>query len=401
MENNKYYDFGYAKFGPLLWGYSHWLLDNIVERRINKVFFFSRDGLIMQKAFNLISGSEKIECHYLEVSRRSLRVPVLWKDLSVENLLTMLSPSKAISIQSIFDGIGLPISSYVNVIHKYGFSTNTVFYRSEILKNQNLMSMYKELSVDIKNNSLIEYELLKKYLTQNNINGKFAVVDIGWSGGMQRFLQTTLNTMGIDNEIFGFYTGIASYYKRNISTEKLNLNGYLFDFSHDKSAVDIRSSYVGLYELLFLETKGSVKNYTEDKNGKIVAVRYPYEYADGKGLLNEAKCIGVVQTAALDYVKTKENDNAVIPSKKELCKPLINAGARPSSEALKLFADFRFFDEGVCNYLAKPKGLVYYLFHPNRLKKDFYASRWKTGFLRKLFRVPISYQSLYNFLKRL
>lgn len=401
MENNKYYDFGYAKFGPLLWGYSHWLIDNIVERRINKVFFFSRDGLIMQKAFNLISGSEKIECRYLEVSRRSLRVPVLWKDLSFENLLTMLSPSEAISIQSIFDGIGLPISLYVDKIQKYGFSTNTVFYRSEILKNQNLMSMYKELCVDIKNNSLIEYELLKKYLAQNNVHGKFAVVDIGWSGGMQRFLQTTLNTMGIDNEIFGFYTGIASYYKRNTSIEKLNLNGYLFDFSHDKSAVDRRSSYVGLYELLFLETRGSVKNYTEDKNGKIVAVRYPYEYADGKGITEEAKCIGIVQTAALDYVKTKEINNAVIPTKMELCKPLINAGSRPSSEALKLFADFRFFDEGVYNYLARPKNLIYYLFHPSRLKKDFYASHWKTGFLRRLFKVPFSYQLLYNFLKRL
>ena len=400
MGKNKYYDFGYAKFGPLLWGYSHWLLDNFIGNKINKVFFFARDGLIMKKAFELISGHEEIECHYLEVSRRSLRVPVLWKDLSFENLLTMLSPSELISLQSIFDGVGLPISSYVDMIQEYGFSTDTVFYRSDILKDQNLMSMYKVLSVDVKKNSLIEYELLKKYLIQNNVNGEFAVVDIGWSGGMQRFLQTTLNTMGIDNEISGFYTGVASHFKRNIAAEKLNLNGYLFDFSHDKSAVDIRSSYVGLYELLFLETKGSVKKYAEDKNGKIVAVRYPYEYADGKGLLNEAKCIDVVQTAALNYVKTKENDNAVIPSKMELCKPLINAGTKPSSEALKLFADFRFFDEGVCNYLAKPKSLLYYLFHLNQLKRDLYASRWKTGFLRRLFRLPISYQFLYKFLKR-
>lgn len=400
MEENKYYHFGYTKFGPLLWGYSHWLLDNFIGNRINKAFFFARDGLIMKRAFELISGHEEIECHYLEVSRRSLRVPVLWKDLSFENLLTMLSPSELISIQSIFDGVGLPISSYVDMIQEYGFSTDTVFYRSEILKDQNLMSMYKILSVDVKNNSLTEYELLKKYLAQHKVNGKFAVVDIGWSGGMQRFLQATLNTMGIDNEILGFYTGVASHFKRNIAAEKLNLNGYLFDFSHDESAVDIRSSYVGLYELLFLETRGSVKNYIEEENGNIVAVRYPYEYADGKGFVEEAKCVGLVQAAALDYIKSRESDGSVIPEKMELCRPLINAGMKPSNEALSLFADFRFFDEGVCNYLAKPKSFLYYLFHLDQLKRDLYASRWKTGFLRRLFRLPISYQFLYKFLKR-
>lgn len=112
MQTDKYYKFGYNTFGPLLWGYSHWLIDNLKKEGINKVYFFSRDGYIMLKAFNLIRGNEDFQKYYLEVSRRSLRVPILWKDCSIENLMTMLAPSNLISIKSIFDGIGLSIHNY-------------------------------------------------------------------------------------------------------------------------------------------------------------------------------------------------------------------------------------------------------------------------------------------------
>ena len=39
---------------------------------IKKVYFFSRDGLIMKKAFDLLF--QDVDTYYLEVSRRSLRV---------------------------------------------------------------------------------------------------------------------------------------------------------------------------------------------------------------------------------------------------------------------------------------------------------------------------------------
>lgn len=59
---------------------------------------------------------------------------------------------------------------------------------------------------------------------------------------------------------------------------KLSLHGYLFDFYNNVNSVDKRSPFVGLYETLFLEQKGSVKNYIRDKNEWLVAERYDYEY---------------------------------------------------------------------------------------------------------------------------
>lgn len=98
-----------------------------------------------------------------------------------------------------------------------------------------------------------------EYMKQMHVEGRFAVVDIGWSGGMQRFLQKSLGIIGIENEILGYYTGVADYYKRNMNDGKLSLHGYLFDFYNNVNSVDKRSPFVGLYETLFLEQKGSVK----------------------------------------------------------------------------------------------------------------------------------------------
>lgn len=60
----------------------------------------------MRKAFHIIRGTKGIEDYYLEVSRRSLRVPILWKNPSLDNLITMLSPSGMISIKSILMELG-------------------------------------------------------------------------------------------------------------------------------------------------------------------------------------------------------------------------------------------------------------------------------------------------------
>lgn len=398
-EQQAYFDFGYHKLGPLLWGYSHWLLDNFNKNGLHKVYFFSRDGLIMRKAFHLIKGAENIEDYYLEVSRRSLRVPILWKNPSLDNIMTMLSPSGMISIKSIFDGVGLDITTYKPKLKQYGFSEDTVFDRGAILKNSRLVALYNDIQPDIIRKSKEEFVFLQKYINQNKLHGKFAIVDIGWSGGMQRFLQETLNTLDIPNDIWGFYTGIADYYKRNTNNTKLNLNGYLFDFSKKSNDTDVRSCFVGLYELLFLETAGSVKNYKTDDTGRIIACRLPYEYSCNGAKMEEAQLIEIIQNAALQYIQDKESMGTKPENKFVLCKPLLQAGSYPTKEAMNLFADFRFYDEGVFNYLAKPHSLCFYLLHPSKFKKDLYMSRWKTAFLRKIFKLPISYNGMYNVLK--
>ena len=204
----------------------------------------------------------------------------------------------------------------------------------------------------------------------------------------------TLEKLGIKHEIQGYYTGVVSYVKRNTKViPDLKMSGYLFDFLNDENAVDIRKGYVGLFETLFLEQDGSVNGYMEDSNGLVKAVRAPYEYKDCDGNLSfELTAVQEIQKAALDFISDVKNVDYIKfenYSKLELFNGIYSVGKKPSRKELHFFGDFRFFDDGVENKLASPKSTLHYIFRPKDFKNDFMNSRWKIGFLKKLFKVNL------------
>jgi len=400
-DKNLYYRFGYEKFGMFLWGYALWLKKELDKNKIKKIYFFSRDGLIIKKAFDMINKNEKIESFYLQVSRRSLRVPILWQDSRLDTLLNMLSPSKFISLKMIFDGVGLDIEQNKELINRYGFKADAYFDRNSILKNQSLLKMYQELTPKIIENSKKEFKSLVQYIKENKLNGKFAVVDIGWSGGMQRYLQQTLQRLNIDYEIYGYYIGVATYYNRNIQVcPDLYLKGYLFDFKNKKNERDKRSSFVGLFETFFLEQHGSVKCY-ELTNKGVQVVRYPYEYEYNGKPTKEYKKVKIIQKGALEFILNIEKSQIFKKfnfTPDQLFAAIYETGTNPKKIDMDMFSDFKFYDEGEVHKLAGAKCLLYYLIHIKNLKKDFLSSRWKIGFMKKLFIIYLPYQKIYDFL---
>ena len=401
-----YYKFGYEKFGQFLWGYVKWLHKNFQDANIEKVFFFSRDGYIMKQAYDLLYGElqDNIKVKYLEVSRRSLRVPILWLNSDFESYINMISPSRLVTIQSIFDGAGLDINNYLDLLQKYGFTVHSDFDRNTILQNVQLKNLYSEVLPDIVSKSKEEYKYLREYLEQQHVNGKFAMVDIGWGGSMERYLTQTLNTLGISNDIYGFYIGVADYYKKNVKDFSLKMKGYLFDFMNDATAIDERSSFVGLFESLFLEQDGSVKNYKYGNNGKVVSNRYSYEYfVEGKPTF-EYLSIKKIQAGALEFIKDVKTDcilsDLLCFNSNELYSGIKDTGMQPSKRDLDLFADFHFYDEGRDDKLAAPANIVSYIINPKKLKHDFLVSRWKIGFMKRMFKVDLPYQKLYEYMHR-
>ena len=106
---------------------------------------------------------------------------------------------------------------------------------------------------------------------------------------MQRYLRQAINLMRQDIDISGYYMGVAPFCKKNTKLDPgLDLNGYLFDFNHNKDDCDMRSSFVGMFESLFLEQNGSVKKYVIQSDGYTKAERYPYEYKENGKISFEA-----------------------------------------------------------------------------------------------------------------
>jgi len=401
---DSYYQFGYSQFGKLLYGYVNWIHDEAVKRGIKKIFFFARDGYIMKQAYEACINDSEIDIIYLEVSRRSLRGPVLWMDCSCETILKMVVNAKLVSITSVFDGLGLEINNYSNQIKECGLEPTAMFDRNTIENDERLRKLIDRIKPDIIENSKNEYVLLKRYLEENGVEGRFAVVDIGYGGSMQRYLQQVLTQLNIEHDVTGFYFAVAEFYTKNILPGvELDLNGYLFDFQHDKKAVDTRSSFVGLFETFFLEQGGSVKRYIETGD-RVIVERYPYEYEVNGKPTKDLKIIRRIQRGALDFVKKAADDELLTDLKcnsNDYFYGIHEVGSNPTLSDLRFLGDLLFYDEGITQKLAAPKGIVRYALHPKEMKKDFLQCRWKTGFLKRLFKVKLPYQKLYERLRNM
>ncbi|HFI0632503.1 TPA: HAD family hydrolase [Streptococcus suis] len=392
-SSSEYYRFGYNYFGPFLWGYINWLHKEFQTYKPEKIFFFARDGLIMKKAYEMTFFTDT-SIAYLEVSRKALRIPILYIDNELSTVIDMLPPSGYFTLEMLLDCVGIKESDVAELLNQYKFEIGMNLNAKEIVNDVHFNNFYDKIKPLIVKKSKLSYELLSRYLSDHDVNGKFAIVDIGWSGGMQRYMIETLEKLGIKHEIQGYYTGVVSYVKRNTKViPDLKMSGYLFDFLNDENAVDIRKGYVGLFETLFLEQDGSVSGYMEDSNGLVKAVRAPYEYKDCDGNPSfELTAVQEIQKAALDFISDVKNvDYMKIEnySKLELFNGIYSVGKNPSRKDLQLFADFRFFDDGVENKLAYPKSTFHYIFRPRDFKSDFMNSRWKIGFLKKIFKVNL------------
>lgn len=401
--SDDYYRFGFECFGPYLFGFSHWLAAKLNEKGIRRVFFLSRDGLILKHAFEAM-GFEGFESHYLEVSRRSLRIPLLHRIGEMDALVDMMPPSRIVSVDAVFDTLGLDAGNYTDLLASLGMARESVLDGRSLKHDERITRLVEELRADFEDNSKMQDAALRSYLAQVHVGGRFAIVDIGWSGGMQRYLESALESMGIENDISGFYTGVVSYATRNMKYRNLDLNGYVFNCLTNGPDADIRRLYVGFLESLFLEQDGTVLGYEVDGGGRAHAVRAPYEYREEEGVAEEATNMKQLQAGALDYVSKAADIKAfrlLDPLPSEAYAGIHAMGVDPSAKGLSMFGDFRFYDDGAVGKLAAPKRLLSYLGNPKLLKNDLLASRWKAGFVKRLLHcAPLPYEGLLSWLAR-
>lgn len=399
-----FYNFGYERFGPVLYGFIKWMYEDMKREGIQEVYFMARDGYIMEKVYRELGYNNDIPDKYFEASRRSLRVPSYCKDSSLESVIKESPLLSTTNMEQLLDSLGLEILDYKDKIEKYGFTLDEHIKRDELIYNNDFIKFYEEIKQDVVDNSNKELKELIKYLKQFDFSKKIAIVDIGWGGSMQKNLIQTLNNQGISNDITGYYLGLSKKSKQNLGANGYKAKGYLFDCLNNDTDTDIVIAFRPLFETLFLEQAGSVKCYETQKDGKTISVRYEYEYVKDKELSHEAKKVLNIQTGAVDFVRAFKDSkvSAYINSDKEiLFKYIYETGTNPNMEDVRRFGDFIFFNNGCGNYLAKPQKLRKYIVNPKMCLSDLSESQWKLGFLKYIIKVPFPYLRLYLMLHKM
>ena len=385
-DNSSYYNFGYEYLGPFLYGFSSWLKNELTKDEIEKIFFFSRDGYMMQKAFQLLTNEKAFNFKYVYFSRKSLILALLYNLSTYEVSLQYLSKSRFVTFEFWLEYYGFNKEKRIIISEKHNIDLCKEYRYNELFQNEELKNIYYELKIEIDQNSKNESDLLYKYLNQIGLDGHCAIVDIGWHGSMQYMLEQfcTLNNISID--LHGYYIGIQP-------TNKLTgkVSGYLYDQNNYRLRKSVLCS-LGIYERLFQSLEGSVIKYSS-ANNKIIPVLDEYEYSNE---LNIVQRIIDFQTGGIDFITTVVNKKLSFTIL-DIAKPLINFGKYPTLKDLKLFAGFYNIDGNKYYYLCNKRIFRYSL---RKLLYDLSNSPWKTGFLKSAFKVPFPYFEIYKILRK-
>ena len=384
-QMNKYFAFGNKRFGPFLYGFVRWLDLLLTEKGYDRVYFFSRDGYMMKKAFDVISGG-RIESHYVYFSRKSLCAPLVHYCEGFEQTLELLSWERYVSVGKILSLYGFEGDEGAAAAAACGLCADDSFAYDTLKCNKKLRQLYEQNRDLINARSKMQDELMLRYLRQNKMCGKTAIVDIGWHGNMQGLLDTFSKKHELDLETEGFYIGIDPRKGFDIA-----VNGYLFEPGRHRNKKRILC-FLGGYEKLFQGFEGSTSGY-EEKGGKVSAKLLRYEYEGDERAVNAIKCW---QRGALCFVK-KAFAAGLADSDERLTEPLIRFGMSPSLKDTGLF-EFFYIDDGGKSFFLPTKPL--YRFKPREYIKCLADSPWKTGFMKASFKFPAPYYPVYCLLKK-
>lgn len=386
VYDNIFKQIGFSVVGPLLYGFCNWLKKNENQYNPDKIIFLARDGLIIKKMYENIFGFKEKNM-YIYASRRSLIVPTLWKNCTIENIQNSIKFHNNMRLEEVLERLGLEASDVENEMRQIGIKSDCIIQASQLANDIIFSKLFLLIKDKIAYNSKKEYEYAKCYWenvisTSNNI----FIVDIGWNGNMQNAIEKLISFSGIKNvSIKGFYFGVNP-----LTKYKMDMNGFIYDRNKNQQLKSQLDLFSVIFETCFMTDHGSVKKYLS--SNEVEFYESEYESEQGK-VVDEIKSINLIQDSALKFASEFSNRISIINHKisnESYYNNIFNLGLHPTIEVAQKLGDFRFFNSSY-SYIARTNNILDI--------NCFLNSNWKIGYLKRYLKLPIRYDLLISKLK--
>lgn len=383
-------NFGYSCLGPVLVGFCLWLHKELENDGIRKVYYLSRDGLIIKKTMEALD-LDAFDSVYLYGSRRAFQIPSYALLSSFEEILDAMFLPRNASLTKVFSKMGLDQAYVEETLKSMGVDPFVERPTGTLANDEEAVLAFAALRKDVGLNSRRELSLLEWYLGQNDFSGLLAIVDIGWFGNMQVALERVSGAVQTGADIRGYYVGFDPHGKHQGSHQ---MKGYLFDAHHGDAIHERERNFNMIFETLFSALHGTTCGY-EEKDGKVVPLLAPYEGIEAEVGKQAERCrLGALDFAA-DFKHVLGTDGLAIAPQEALAH-LDRVGNSPSLTEARFFGDWAMESDGEIVHAARPRDLAWYISHPNDLARDFEHTPWKVGFLKRLFKLPLPYGDVWT-----
>lgn len=396
------YIFGYKIFGILMLGYIKWLNKRFIQNNIKQAFFFSREGYFIKKVYDFYFENDtnnKINTEYLYVSRKALYLPALTDGLLIDDF-QLFYPVKGKTIKDYLHSLGVSETDAKNFIKVHGLKNND--------SAAELDQCIRELKTLINNSNKPRLDNTEAYLSQFDYSKKFAIVDVGWSGGMQIAFECILSDLskktGTTYQIpcLGYFLGqdqdMQKFMERGGKKNPYNLNneGWLFNYNDLNERQKILFSGNEIFELIFDPNEGTTIGYEKCDDEQYTPITKTVEF-------NESyKIIEFIQQGALDYISDSRSVDfsCLSPSTDAAFANFSRFLRNPEKEYVDMFGDITAYDSETAGEvkLAEKVSCKNMKVFADRFSKSY----WKVGYLkRNLPDMHIDYAKLYYYIRKL
>ncbi len=258
-----HYDMGYCVFGPVIMTFVIWLLRKIKEDGIKKIVFMSRDGYFLKTDTEYICGllGEDIESCYIGISRQ----------------LAMMASIE--TEQDLIEYARMPYTGSLAEMLEDRFGITTT--ECECERYERIEDYIEAHLPEVENCIAAVRKNYLHYLKQFELNDYCAVVDIGYYGNNQRYLNKLLNA----NMAGYYFNANLSDKNENVQRQKMTA---CFQCDNDDTGKNSQILRRQIYLESFLTAPyGMVKSIDEKGNFICSASKKNQECFENKEKMNE------------------------------------------------------------------------------------------------------------------
>lgn len=253
--------------GPLFIGFALWIAEQTLLRKLDRLYFFTREGEFFHKVFHTLFPQGRLFGHdlppadVLEVSRMSTFVPSM-KEVSFQEMSRIWSLFKVQSVSGLFITLGIDIKRFSKLLDTLSLKETSVItdpYNSLELRRLFETPAFIEA---VERSVASKASMLKSYLKECNLYecNRVGIVDIGWRGTIQDNISTLVPFV----HFHGMYLGL----RRIINEQSSNVSKGAY-VTNENTDCDQNSLFTNFAAMEFLcnSPHGSVVGYSLGDGG--------------------------------------------------------------------------------------------------------------------------------------
>lgn len=231
---------GYELLGPIVLGFTGWVIEQAKKTSSDKVMFLARDGLLPFEVFKRIAKDRELETDacYVAASRRLLYNTQFSTKEDVEKFVKAGNFIIGTTLAVYMDMFNLREEDYMPVAREYGFTSpqDTIFDGSNYGPNYHV-GLEKLIKImDILTDKVIEESqknrktLVGYYKKEvGDVGcGNISIIDLGWSGTLVAPLSDLLKSYNGKLKFSAFFFGLTAH-ANIVMPDTLPTKGYFFD----------------------------------------------------------------------------------------------------------------------------------------------------------------------------